>query len=325
MNNINNQDHNAPFAGNSSEHAVPDISAKILAEAIYDMSRFRPISRVAISMLLAEARMDNRHAIYALLDDSLSAHLTDSDLLELNKKLAKAYAAGDPFAKYITGCMHLHSDDENKAKTGVRLVIEATEQGVAEGFWSLALYYARKQSPQAYEFGEKAVKALYRPAITASWYAELASATKADETRKSETRNWIALRNEVDSLSLKCHALSAGIKALQEQNRDQAEQFHKRHMEAEALLTSRTTEMLRDEKVIQLQAMVSHAEDEWLKAKMESEHAEAAKVEAERKAEDLTRRNKYLVGLLRKNGIPFNEYESSSSSENGESCLGLAS
>ena len=75
---------------------------------------------------------------------------------------------------------------------------------------------------------------------------------------------------------------------------------------------------MKDEHILKLQSLTKKAEEDWLEAKCAQETAEAKHITAETVAKDLTRRNKRLVSLLRKNGIQFNEYESCSSSEGGQ-------
>jgi hypothetical protein len=64
-----------------------------------------------------------------------------------------------------------------------------------------------------------------------------------------------------------------------------------------------TAESVKAEHIQRLQAEKTKAEEEWLDAKLEAENAEAAMVKAERKADDLARRNRHLAVLLRKTGF----------------------
>ena len=130
-------------------------------------------------------------------------------------------------------------------------------------------------------------------------------------------------RDERRASELKNKQLSDELHALRVSSGQLIQQLQQRCEEAEARLASWTAEALKDERIQLLQFEKAKAEEDWLQAKCDLESAEASKAMVERVANKLTGRNKYLACLLRKNGIPFNEHESSTSSEVGEPHLGL--
>ena len=323
-NNIDQNENDSPDV-HVYDKSGPTISPKLLAKSIYRTFRRQFLPKEAFDALTEEVKAGNLEAVFCLTHETLSRPMPLKDCEAVGHEFLIAQGRNDPYALYVNGSICVQHDDPTMKAFGEKHLIEAAEKGIPEASWALALHYARLRSNRAYDFYKRAIQAGWDPAVQAGVFARYVSRNKKSEKHGDSKDGLHYLHNSINILNARIQTLANENDNLKAELHNQAGLLQKRCEEAESRLATRTTEMLRDEAIVQLQAQLNQSEEEWLKAKLESEHAAAVKIEAERKAEDLTRRNKRLAGLLRKNRIPFNEYESSSSSENGESHLGLAS
>ena len=308
------------------------IPAEMLARGLFSLCQYKELPPDVVNVLYGQALMGNRDAAFFLLDQMGSDRLPDSVQSAVMNNSVIAIREGVPFAQGIQGCILLLGTNPRKIRHGLKLVTKAANGGHAKGLWDAAMILASNMPAVAAKCAYEAASRGFSPAVDAIAIVEAAYKERVAEFNKKLEASLGALRKDaygearqIESELVECKQQLSVVHAKNASLNGQVQEWHKRCENALTQLDSRAIDALRDTTVVQLQAKASHAEEEWLNAKLEAEHAEAAKVEAERKADDLARRNKYLAGLLRMSGIPFNEHESSSSSENEESHLGLAS
>ena len=307
------------------------IPAEMLARGLFSLCQYKDLPPDVANVLYDQALAGNREAAFFLLDQMETDQLPDSVESAVMDTLEIAVQEGEPFAQGVRGCTLLLSTNPRKIRLGLKLVGKAAQGGFAKGLWDASMILADKMPSIAAKCVLRAASREYSPAIDALTGAKIVLKIREAEFIKEQEASRSALRRDAYGEARRIESELVEYKQqLSEANaknaslNGQVQEWQKRCEDARARLDSLTADMLRDDMIIQLQAKVNQAEEEWLQAKLESEHAEVVKIEAERKAEDLTRRNKHLTCLLRKKGIPFHGYESSSSSENGESHLGLA-
>lgn len=308
-----------------------NIPAEMLARGLFSLCQYKDLPPDVVKVLYGQALAGNREAAFFLLDHMESDQLPDSVESAVMDNLVIAIQEGEPFAQGVQGCTLLLSANPRKIRQGLKLVGKAAEGGFAKGLWDASMILADKMPSIAAECALRAASRDLSPAIDALTVANTVLKTREAKFIKEQEASLGALRTDaygearqIESELVEYKQRLSEANAKNASLNGQVQEWQKRCEDARARLDSLTADMLRDDMIIQLQAKVNQAEEEWLQAKLESEHAEVVKIKAERKAEDLTRRNKHLTCLLRKKGIPFHEYESSSSSENGESHLGLA-
>ena len=307
-----------------------NIPAEMLARGLFSLCQYKDLPPDVVNVLYGQALAGNREAGFFLLDQMGSDRLPDSVQSAVMSNIVIAIQEGVPFAQGIQGCTQLLSTNPRKVRRGLKLVHKAAKGGYVKGLWDAAMIVASNMPAVAAKCAYEAASRRLSPAVSAVAIVEAVYKERAAEFNRKQETSLGALRRDaygearkIESKLIEFEQQLSEAQAKSASLNGQVQEWQKRCENALAQLDSRAIDALRDTTVVQLQAKESHAEEEWLNAKLEAEHAEAAKVEAERRAEDLTRRNKYLASLLRKNRIPFNEHESSSSSENGEPHLGL--
>ena len=307
------------------ENTGPVIAPELFAKAFYSLLRYKHPPLEVIPILLSEARRDNFEAAYCLSLNAFFSNLDYHEQLFVRDLTVAAAKDNIPEAVYIRGSSLVAHKEYHEVRRGIQMLIDAGENGVPDAYWLLVRAGIIDDPKVLVEYARKAAEGGWPPAEDGLSLGKVMASMAEQSARECCNHDLSLARAGQQSAELMAKRLSDEMQALNTSSRRSIEQLQKRCEEAESQLASWNAEAVKDEHVQMLQSQKAKAEEEWLNAKLEAEHAEAAKVEAERKAENLTRRNKYLVGLLRMNGIPFNEYESSSSSENGESHLGLAS
>ena len=308
------------------------IPAEMLARGLISLSQYKELPSDVVNVLHDQALAGNREASFFLLDQKEYVQLPDSVESAVMENLARASLEGVPFAQAIHGCILLLSKSPRKIRHGLKLINKAAKGGCVKGLWDATLILAENMPSVAAECAFRAVSLEFSPALDAFTIAKIFMNDREAKFIKEQEASLGALRRDAYGEARQIESELVEFKQrLSEANaknaslNGQVQEWQKRCEDARAQLTSLNAETMRDKMVAQLQTKVNHAEEEWLNAKLESENAEAAMVEAETVANDLARRNKYLVGLLRKNGIPFNEYESSFSSEEDGPPMGIAS
>ena len=307
------------------ENTTPDITPQLFTKTFLNLVRCQCPSPEATQILLGELRRNNIEAAFCLAPDALSMDLALYDRLLINRLVLKAAKEGSYYARYLHGCDLVSRKKFSAVGLGMQMLQEAGENGVPEAYWELARIHHQDDPEKASEFAKKAADGRWPPAIAGCNLASSIALYAGHLMSDARNHDLVLARDGVRTAEYEAKRLSGELQAIKASSRHAAEQLRLRCEEAESRLASWNADAAKAEHIQRLQSEKTKAEEEWLKAKLESENAEAAKIEAERKADDLARRNKYLAGLIRKNGIPFNEYESSSSSEDGASHLGLAS
>ena len=308
-----------------NENTDPVITPELLVKAFYSPLCYEHPPLEVISILLSEAHRNNFEAAYCLSLDAIFSNLDYHEQLFVRDLIFAAVKDNVPEAVYIQGSSLVARKEYHEVKRGIQMLLDAGENGVPDAYWLLARASIIDDPKTLVEYARKAAEGGWPPAEDGLNLGKVMALMAEQSARECCNHDLSLARAGQQSAELMVKRLSDEMQALNASSKRSIEQLQKRCEEAESQLALWNAEAVQDKHVQMLQLQKTKAEEEWLNAKLEAEHAEAAKVEAERKAENLTRRNKYLVGLLRKTGIPFNEYESSSSSENGESHLGLAS
>ena len=320
-----NQNDNSSTALHTYDNSAPSVSPELLAETVYSMIRYKPLPREVIELLSNEAMAGKETASFCILSDELSRQLPDHVVKQVVCNLKASIKEKHPFGLYVNGCSLIRDASRHKIERGVELLNMVAESGIEEGYWTLALYYANQGIPEALKYGLLALEAGWPPAIQADKYARFMCENSELKNRKSLNETRLFLSRENSNLELQIETLKTKFRAEKADLNTQVMNWQKRCEDAESRLASWSAEAFNDEHILKLQSSTKKAEEDWLEAKCAQETAEAKQINAETVADDLTRRNKRLAGLLRKNHIAFNEHESSSSSENGEPHLGLAS
>ena len=308
-----------------NENTDPVITPELLVKAFYSPLCYEHPPLEVIPYFLSEARRNNIEAAYCLSCKVFFSNLDHHEQLFVRDLTVAAAIDNVPEAVYIRGSSLVAQKEYHEVRRGLQMLIDAGENGVPDAYWYLVRAGIIDDPKTLVEYARKAAEGGWPPAEDGLNLGKVMALMAEQSARECCNHDLSLARAGQQSAELMVKRLSDEMQALNASSKRSIEQLQKRCEEAESQLALWNAEAVQDKHVQMLQLQKTKAEEEWLNAKLEAEHAEAAKVEAERKAENLTRRNKYLVGLLRKTGIPFNEYESSSSSENGESHLGLAS
>lgn len=307
------------------ENTDPVITPELFAKAFYSLLRYKHPPLEVIPILLSEARRNNFEAAYCLSLNAIFSNLNYHEQLFVRDLTVAAAKDNVPEAVYIRGSSLVDHKEYHEVRQGIQMLLDAGENGVPDAYWLLVRADIIDDQKTLVEYARKAAEGGWPPAEDGLKLGKTMALLAEQSVRASCNHDLYLARARQQSAELMAKRLSDEIQALNASSKRSIEQLQKRCEDAESQLASWNADAVRDKHVQMLQSQKTKAEDEWLNAKLEAEHAEAAKVEAERKADDLARRNNYLASLLRKNGILFNEHESSSSSENGESHLALAS
>ena len=297
------------------DKSVPSVSPELLAEAVYSMIRYKLLPQEVIELLINEAMAGKETATFCILGDEISKQLPAHVVKQVIWNLKASIKDHHPFGQYINGCGLLRSASRQNVERGVELLNAVAENGIAEGYWTLALYYASHGIPEALKYALLAKDAGWPPAIQAIKYACFLCENVEQKNLITLNDSRLSLSRENSELELQVETLTTKFRAEKADLNKQVKNWQKRCEEVESRLASWSAEALKDEHILKLQSSTKKAEEDWLEAKCAQETAEAKQINAETVADDLTRRNKRLVFLLRKNRIPLNEFEASLSSE----------
>ena len=307
------------------DNTTPVITPELFAKAFYSMLRFKQPPLEVIPILLSETRRNNFKAAYCLSLNAIFSNLNYHEQLFVRDLTVAAAKDNVPEAVYIRGSSLVAHKEYHEVRRGIQMLVDAGENGVPDAYWLLVRAGIIDNPLSLVEYARKAADGGWPPAVDGLNLGET-MASLAEESVRASCNHALSLAREGQTAAeLEAKRLSGELQGLNASSRHAIEQLRLRCAEAESRLASWNAESVKAEHIQRLQAEKTKAEEEWLDAKLEAENAEAAMVKAERKADDLARRNRHLAVLLRKNGIPFNEYESSSSSEEGDPHLGLAS
>ena len=308
-----------------SENIGPVLTPGLFAKTFYSLLRYKRPPLEVIPILLDEVRRNNFEAAYCLSLDAVSVNLALDEMRLVKNMIFAAANENNPYALYIAGSCLVNSDKYHEVRRGIQMLIDAGENGVPDAFWYLACTSIYDVPKILVEYARKAAEGGWPPAEDGLNLGKVMALMAEQSARECCNHDLSLARAGQQAAELMAKRLSDEMQALNASSKRSIEQLQKRCEEAESQLALWNAEAVQDMHIQMLQLQKVKAEEEWLNAKLEAEHAEAAKVEAERKADDLGRRNRHLAGLLRKNGIPFNEHDSGSSSEDGNPQLGLAS
>jgi len=304
---------------------LPAITPELFTKTFLSLLRYKRPPLEVIPILLGEARRNNFEAAYCLSLNAIFSNLDYHEQLFVRDLTVAAAKDNVPEAVYIRGSSLVAHKEYHEVRRGIQMLIDAGENGVPDAYWLLVRAGIIDAQKTLVEYARKAAEGGWPPAEDGLKLGKVMALMAEQSARECCNHDLSLARAGQQSAELMAKRLSDEMQALNASSKQLIEGLQKRYEEAESRLALWNAEAVKDKHVQMLQSQKTKAEEEWLNARLEAEHAESAKVEAERRADDLARRNKYLAGLLRKNHIAFNEHESSSSSENGEPHLGLAS
>jgi hypothetical protein len=305
--------------------SLPAITPELFVKTFFSLVRDQTPPLEVIPILASETQNNNREAMFCLARKELFDSRSSSDQYHFRQFVLAAAEGNDACARFIKGCDYVVDDDPLLVEEGIELLREAGEKGFPEAYWILAQIFLNHDIKAAYEYALKSANDGWHPANEGLRLGLAITASAVQMEKNSCNHELYLARKEREASEQNAIQVSAELQSLKASSHKSIEQLQKRCEEAESRLASWSAEALKDEHILKLQSSTKKAEEDWLEAKCAQETAEAKQIKAERLADDLTRRNKRLAGLLRKNHIAFNEHESSSSSENGETHLGLAS
>lgn len=307
-----NQNDNSSTALHTYDNSAPTVSPELVTDIIYHILRFQRISKEGVEILSSKALAGDLPATYCLMRKERSCDLPYAVEFAIANNIDRGIKRKDSLARFLRAYDYLA---QNKNNDGLRLLKELAEEGVQESIWQLAVIEAANDGPMALDYCRKAADAGYQPAKLGYMIAKGVIAVMEEELKEKNRDSFNTLRGENRELIRTIEILRVEHKASLDKCNQQSVDLQKRCESAESKLASWSAEALKDEHILKLQSSTKKAEIDWLEAKCAQETAEAKQTKAETIADDLTRRNKRLAGLLRKNRIAFNEYESSSSSE----------
>lgn len=308
-----------------NENTNPIITPELFAKTFYSLLRYQCSPHEVIPILLSEARRNNFEAAYCLSLDAIFSNLDYHEQLFVRDLTVAAAKDNVPEAVYIRGSSLITRKEYHEVKRGIQMLLDAGENGVPDAYWCLVRAGIIDAQKTLVEYATKAAEGGWPPAKDGLNLGKVMAMMAEQSARECCNHDLSLVRAGQQSAEQMAKRLSDEMQALNASSKQLIEGLQKRCEEAESRLASWNAEAVKDEHILNLQSLTKKAEEDWLEAKCAQETAEAKQIKAETVAKDLTRRNRHLARLLRKNGIPFNEYESSSSSENGESHLGLAS
>ena len=320
MNTLNTDNHNDNDSATLHvyDKSTPSTELELLVEALLHVSHFRAPTKEAFDILGHLSVMGNIDASLLLARLTSKGQLSDAVLSSVKDNLTCAIEGGDTAALLVYFNTIIESDKPTKAKEGLKGLCEMGEDGCPDAFWLLAQHYSKNGDPLSVVYGEKAEESGFPPAKDAMSYARAFSTIAMQKATKQNEAVVKCLNKQIQKLTVNLEEQKAGTHSEQDALAQQISYWKQLAENAEAGIASLTAESLRDEAIDQLKNTISGLEDQVLEAQCSHEKANAERVKAERLADDLTRQNKYLTSLLRKSGKPFNEYESSSSSDGGQ-------
>lgn len=309
-----NQNGNNSASLNVYDKSTPNTPLEYLAEAFIFASHFRTPTKEAIDILGHLSELGNINAALFLARHS-SEELSDGFLPSISGAFISAIEDGYPPALLTYYESHIAKGSQTEARTAMIQLRRMGDAGSADAYWILARQYSIKGNPLAMVYGEKAEQSGFPPAIDAMRLLRLRHNILTKELARHHDSTVKSLNKRIQTLTVNLEKQKAETH-LEEAALTQQISYWKQLAEnAEARIATLTAESLRDEAIAQLKNTISGLEDQVLDAQCGQEKALGAKGKAEKVADDLTRRNKRLAGILRKNRIAFNEYESSSSSD----------
>lgn len=306
-------------SGNSglAKNSPVNVSPELLAEAIHCIIRRKQLPKEVSDILINAIMAGSYTATYCLEHLEFFSQIPFEARIHACANIDEAVKSKEPYAIYIKGCSLLNNSSRQSVDRGIGLLNKVAEDGIAEGYWALAEFYARVASPEAIQYALKAVNNGWAPAQTAMYLTAIICKMREQELSTEHNIELKNLLGDYEALQCKIDATRTASKNIETNCIEEIKRLQMRCEEAESRLASWSAEALKDEHILKLQSSMKKAEEDWLEAKCAQETAEAKQIKAETIADDLTRRNKRLAGLLRINGIQFNEYESSSPSEGG--------
>ena len=301
-----------------NENTDPVITPELLVKAFYSPLCYEHPPLEVISILLSEAHRNNFEAAYCLSLDAIFSNLDYHEQLFVRDLIFAAAKDNVPEAVYIQGSSLVARKEYHEVKRGIQMLLDAGENGVPDAYWLLVRAGIIDDPKTLVEYARKAAEGGWPPAEDGLNLGKVMALMAEQSARECCNHDLSLARTGQQSAELMAKRLSDEMQALNASSKQLIEGLQKRCEEAESRLASWNAEAVKDEHILKLQSLTKKAEEDWLEAKCAQETAEAKQIKAETVAKDLTRRNKRLVSLLRKNGIQFNEYESSSSSEGGQ-------
>ena len=300
------------------ENTGPVIAPELFAKAFYSLLRYKHPPLEVIPILLSEARRNNFEAAYCLSLNAIFSNLNYHEQLFVRDLTVAAAKDNVPEAVYIRGSSLVDHKEYHEVRQGIQMLLDAGENGVPDAYWLLVRADIIDDQKTLVEYARKAAEGGWPPAEDGLNLGKVMALMAEQSARECCNHDLSLVRAGQQSAELMAKRLSDEMQALNASSKQLIEGLQKRCEEAESRLASWNAEAVKDEHILKLQSLTKKAEEDWLEAKCAQETAEAKQIKAETVAKDLTRRNKRLVSLLRKNGIQFNEYESSSSSEGGQ-------
>ena len=300
------------------ENTGPVIAPELFAKAFYSLLRYKHPPLEVIPILLSEARRNNFEAAYCLSLNAIFSNLNYHEQLFVRDLTVAAAKDNVPEAVYIRGSSLVDHKEYHEVRQGIQMLLDAGENGVPDAYWLLVRAGIIDDPKTLVEYARKAAEGGWPPAEDGLNLGKVMALMAEQSARECCNHDLSLARAGQQSAELMAKRLSDEMQALNASSKQLIEGLQKRCEEAESRLASWNAEAVKDEHILKLQSLTKKAEEDWLEAKCAQETAEAKQIKAETVAKDLTRRNKRLVSLLRKNGIQFNEYESSSSSEGGQ-------
>lgn len=304
---------------------LPAITPDLFVKTFFSLIRNQTPPLEVIPILARETQKNNSEAMFCLARKELFDSRSLSDKYHFRQFVLAAAEGKDACARFIKGCDYVVDDDPLLVEEGINLLREAGEKGFPEACWVLAQVYVNRDIEAACEYAMKSASDGWRPAKEGLRLGSAMTAWAVQMEKESWSNDLYLARKEHKASEQNAILVSAELQSLKASSHKSIEQLQKRCEEAESHLASWSAEALKDEYILKLQSSTKKAEEDWLEAKCAQETAEAMQIKAERLADDLARHDRYLASILRKHRIAFNEHESSSSSENGEPHLGLAS
>lgn len=308
------------------DKSQPCVSPELLAETAYCLMRHQKMPQEAVEFMVPLAVAGHLKAAICLLDDTTFQNMSHAECLAVSDRINNAARMDDPYALYIVGRCLFTSGERDES---LRLLEKAATFGVLDSLWFLVSGFGLEDPSRSAEYLRRAIDSGFPPAVESCGVYLVTSEAlqkelkiKYGEEIRTLQEKANSFGNQVDTLSEENNHLNRKNEALRAEYHkrladcnNEIERLQRRCTTAEAHIASLTAESLRDEAIAQLKNTISGLEDQVLEAQCGQEKAFAEKTKAERFADDLIRRNKHLVGLLRKSRIAFNEYESSSSTE----------
>ena len=306
-----NQSDNSSAALHTYDNSAPSTSLDTLAKALIHFSHFDKPTKETIDILGHLSEIGNIDAALFLARWTSKNQLSDAVQSSIRNNIASAIDDG-----YIPALLGYYESmiacaKQKEVSLVLKRLCEMGDDDCPDAFWILAQHFSKKGDRRAVLYGEYAEQLGHPPAIDALRLARLTRTIAVQEYDYTVKR----LNKRIQTLTVNLEKQKAETH-LEEAALTQQFSYWKQLAEsAEARIASLTAESLRDEAIAQLKNTIKGLEDQVLDAQCGQEKAFDERAEAEGLADDLKRHNKFYKTLLRKNGIPFPESGSSSSTE----------